>query len=147
MTNVVRGAVPSPDVASAIDLPLFVKPLPPNINDDDVEYLWRKGSLSIPEMPLRRELLRSYVEHVHGQMPILELNDFLQIVDHDDGKMGQISLLLFQCVMFAGAAFVNLQHLQQAGFPTRLDARKAYFLKARVREISIMPKLTSLTYF
>lgn len=90
----------------------------------------------MPDTVLRNELLRCYVEHVHGYMPLLDLQDFLQIIDRGDGETGQVSLLLFQCVMFAGASFVDLHHLICAGYPTRKFARKALFQKARVSDFN-----------
>ncbi|KAI9844111.1 MAG: hypothetical protein M1837_005825 [Sclerophora amabilis] len=113
-------------------LPGYIKPLPPRIVSEDVAYLENKGALSIPETGLRNELLRAYVEFVHGYMPLLDLNDFLKIVDMGNGATGTLSLLLFQAVMFVGSAFVDLRHLQNAGFPTRKAARRAFFQRARV---------------
>jgi hypothetical protein len=119
-------------------LPGFIKPLPSRIGTDDVEYLEKKGALTIPPIALRNALLQSYVEYVHGYMPLLDLNDFLSAIHRSDGHTGHISLLLFQAVMFAGAAFVDVEHLQAAGFQTRKAARKAFFLKARVRYIVLL---------
>lgn len=117
----------------AAALPGFIKPLPARIGADDVEYLEKKGALTVPPIALRNALLQSYVEYVHGYMPLLDLNDFLSAVQRSDGMTGHVSLLLFQAVMFAGAAFVDFEHLRAAGFQTRKAARKAFFQKARVR--------------
>ncbi|KAI9772833.1 MAG: hypothetical protein M1840_008715 [Geoglossum simile] len=111
-------------------LPAYIKPLPVRIAPDDVEYLAKKGALTIPEVSLRNELLRSYLEYVHPFMPLLELHDFLSIVERGNGKL---SLLLFQAVMFAGTAFVDMSHLENAGYKTRKAARKVFFQKTRVR--------------
>jgi hypothetical protein len=115
-------------------LPDYVKPLPQRIVADDVDYLYRKGALSIPEDNLRNELLRSYIEYMHSYMPILDLHDFLRIISKGDGSIGRLSLLLVQSVMFAGTAFVDMKHLQEAGYESRKAARKAFFLKARVKK-------------
>lgn len=114
-------------------IPSYIKPLPPRILSDDVEYLEKKGALTIPEAGLRNQLLRSYVQHVHGYMPLLELYDFLEAIERNDGISGHISLLLFQAVMFAGSAFIDMQYLRAAGYQTRKQARKAFFHRARVR--------------
>jgi len=113
-------------------LPNYIKPLPARITTDDIEYLEKKGALSIPGLVLRNELLRVYVEYVHGYMPLLELREFLDALERNDGSTKRISLLLFQAVMFAGTAFVDMKHLRRAGYTTRKEARKAFFLKARV---------------
>jgi hypothetical protein len=114
-------------------LPAYIKPLPARIAPDDVEYLSKKGALTVPEVSLRNELLRSYLEYVHPYMPLLELHDFLNIVERGNGTTGKLSLLLFQAVMFAGTAFVDMKHLENAGYMTRKAARKVFFQKTRVR--------------
>jgi hypothetical protein len=98
----------------------------------DIDYLLAKGALSFPPVPVRNALLRSYIEFVHPYMPLVELHQFLGIVDQGDGQNGRVSLLLFQAVMFAGTAFVDMESLLRAGYATRKAARKAYFQKARV---------------
>ena len=131
-TNQLYKPYPLPKKRVPTILPNYIKPLPPRITTDDIEYLDKKGALSIPKKPLRNALLRAYVEYVHGYMPLLDLHDLLDAVARDDGAGKRISLLLFQAVMFAGTAFVDMEQLRNAGFATRKDARKAYFLKARV---------------
>lgn len=116
----------------AANLPLFIKPLPPRIGPDEVAYLEKKGALTLPDPGFRNELLRSYVEFVHPYMPLLDLQDFVSIVDQTDESAGRISLILFQAVMFAGSAFVDMSHLRKAGYSTRKEARKDFFQKARV---------------
>lgn len=113
-------------------LPPYMKPLPPRMTADDIQYLWRKGALSIPDTIFRNALLQAYIEFVHPYMPLIELHDFLRIVDKNDGENGKISLVLFQAVMFAGTAFVDMAFLEAAGYTTRKSARKAFYQKARV---------------
>ena len=117
---------------AVVPLPHYFKPLPSRITPDDIEYLDKKGSLSIPGTVLRNELLRAYIEYVHGYMPLLDLSEFLGALERHDGSTKPISLLLFQAVMFAGTAFIDIKHLRHAGFATRKEARKTFFLKARV---------------
>jgi hypothetical protein len=125
-------ATPKLNVA---DLPLFIKPLPAKIGPDDVAYLEKKGALTLPKATLRSEMLRAFVEYVHPYMPLLDLHDFLMMIDQPDGSLGKVSLILFQAVMFAGAAFVDMQYLRAAGYVTRKEARKDFFQKTRVSEI------------
>lgn len=65
-------------------------------------------------------------------MPLLDLHDFFKVIDRPDGSNGKVSLILFQAVMFAGSAFIDMQYLRNAGYATRKDARKAFFQKTRV---------------
>jgi hypothetical protein len=113
-------------------LPPYIKPLPPRMTADDIQYLWKKGALSIPDTIFRNALLQAYIEYVHPYMPLIELHDFLRIVEQNNGENGKISLVLFQAVMFAGTAFVDMALLKSAGYSTRKAARKAFYQKARV---------------
>lgn len=114
------------------ELPKFIKPLPAKIGPDEISYLEKKGALNVPRGNLRSEMLRAYVEFVHPYMPLIDLHDFLSIVDRRDGSKGKVSLILFQAVMFAGSAFVDMEHLRAAGYASRKDARKDFFQKTRV---------------
>ena len=113
-------------------LPRFIKPLPVKIGPEEISYLEKKGALTIPKGTLRSEMLRAYVEFVHPYMPLLDLHDFLTVIDRSDGSKGKVSLILFQAVMFAGSAFVDMSHLRAAGYATRKEARKDFFQKTRV---------------
>ena len=111
--------------------PRFLKPLPDCITPEDLEFLRFRGALSIPESGLRNELLRSYIQWVHSFMPVLNLQEFLRCVAENDPS-GNVSVLLFQAVMFVGTAFIDLEHLQAAGYSTRKSARNAFFTRLRV---------------
>jgi hypothetical protein len=113
-------------------LPSYLKPLPPRMTSVDIDYLFAKGALSLPSPRIRNALLRSYVEFVHPYMPLIEIHDTLRIIDEGTGEGGRISLLLFQAIMFAGTAFVDMEFLREAGYSSRKGARKAFFQKARV---------------
>lgn len=115
-------------------LPGYLKPLPQRMTSADIDYLFAKGALSLPDIPVRNALFRSYVEYVHPYMPLIELHELFEIVEEGTGTgpAGRISLLLFQAIMFAGTAFVDMDFLRAAGFSNRKVARKAFFQKARV---------------
>lgn len=119
-------------------LPDYIRGLPQRLMSEDIDYLAAKGALTIPELELRNELLKSYIHYVHAYMPLLDLEEFLHIIARNDG-IHRMSLLLFQAVMFAGTAFIDLKHLQAAGFQTRKAARKVFFQRARVRRTSSRP--------
>lgn len=113
-------------------LPDYLTPLPARMTSVDIDYLFAKGALSLPQIPLRDALLRAFYEYVHPYMPLVELHELLRIIDDGTGETGRVSLLLFQAIMFAGTAFVDLEQLKSAGFSSRKSARKAFFQKARV---------------
>ncbi|KAF9886437.1 hypothetical protein FE257_011469 [Aspergillus nanangensis] len=120
-----------PLIAILDDEPRFLKPLPPRVSPEDLEFLRFRGALTIPESGLRNELLRCYIKWVHSFMPVLNLQDFLRCVAENDPN-GNISLLLFQAVMFVATAFVDLKHLQDAGYSTRKSARSAFYTRLRL---------------
>ncbi|EMD61412.1 hypothetical protein GGP41_004031 [Bipolaris sorokiniana] len=137
------------------ELPRFIKPLPSKIGPDEISYLEKKGALNVPRGTLRSEMLRAYVEFVHPYMPLLDLHDFLIMVDGRDERKGKVSLILFQAVMFAGSAFVDMEHLRAAGYTSRKDARKDFFQKTRILydfdyesdRVSLVQALLLLTYY
>lgn len=134
-----------PLTAMLNDEPQFLKPLPARIAPEDLEFLRFRGALSLPESGLRDELLRCYIQWVHSFMPVLNLQEFLRCVAENDPE-GNISILLFQAVMFVGTAFVDLKHLQDAGYPTRKSARNAFFTRLRVCFSSSGCEIIQLTH-
>jgi len=135
-------------------LPDYIRGLPARFQKEDIDYLAAKGALTIPDVGLRNELLKAYIHYVHSYMPLLDLEEFLQTIVQNDG-IHRISLLLFQAVMFAGMAFVDMKHLQAAGYQTRKAARKIFFQRARllydfdyeVDRISLVQSLLLMTYW
>ncbi|KAJ6109736.1 hypothetical protein N7486_001971 [Penicillium sp. IBT 16267x] len=135
-------------------LPDYIRGLPARFQKEDIDYLAAKGALTIPDVALRNELLKAYIHYVHSYMPLLDLEEFLQTIVQNDG-VHRISLLLFQAVMFAGMAFVDMKHLQAAGYQTRKAARKIFFQRARllydfdyeVDRISLVQSLLLMTYW
>ncbi|KAI0388965.1 fungal-specific transcription factor domain-containing protein [Xylariaceae sp. FL0594] len=123
---------PIDEIDVSIQQPGFLRPLPQRIASEDVAYLRAKGALSVPSLPVQSALLRAYVEYVHPYMPLLDLHDFLSLVDARDGSRGQTSLFLYQAVMFCATAFVSNKVLKEAGYSSRKAARRAFFTKARL---------------
>lgn len=113
-------------------LPGFIKPMSSCIDRDDVAYLRSKGALSAPNVQLQNALLWSFFEYVYPFIPVVDVEEFLSSVHDRDGNSGQISLLLYHAVLFAGTAHVNMDLLKKSGFKTRREARKAFFHRVRV---------------
>ena len=125
----------TPKMTGSVDLPCFIKPLPAGVGPDEIDYLGKKGALTVPTADLRDELLRSYVEFVHPFLPVLDLPSFISIVDGGRDSRSRLSLILYHAVMFAGSTFVSLIHLQNAGYVTRKEAQKDFFRKTKVSSI------------
>lgn len=103
-----------PHRSRAFALPPFIKPSPPRIPIEDLEFLAKKGALKLPEESLRNELLKAHFKFVHPFMPLLDRKEFMEVVaGHDTTK--KIGLLLFQAVMFAGSAVSSLAQSVRLG--------------------------------
>ncbi|KAF4634526.1 hypothetical protein G7Y89_g3578 [Cudoniella acicularis] len=154
VTRLESPAIPPPPMLK-YKLPEYLKPLPQRMTSVDIDYLFAKGALSLPDVPTRNVLLRSYLEYVHPYMPLIEAYEVLQIIADGTGASGRMSLLLFQAIMFAGTAFVDMDMLRSAGYSNRKAARKAFFQKARVLydfdyevdRVSLVQSLLLMTYW
>jgi len=119
-----------PDLLS--QLPAFVKPIPSKIAPEDVKYLYTKGALTLPPPELQNALVRAFVEFVYPYVPLVELGAFLNTVNSQEGLCGQVSLFLYQAIMFSATAYVEAKYLRKAGYTSRRAARKSFFQKTRV---------------
>ncbi|KIW98809.1 uncharacterized protein Z519_00472 [Cladophialophora bantiana CBS 173.52] len=155
------GAQNQPGAASdcpgpglVIDLPPYIRPSRPDIRHDDLEFLHRRGALSLPLGELRDQLIRCFVLYVHPFMPIVDLEDLLGALDGKDAS-SKISLVVFQAVLFSGAAFVELSLLQEAGYESRRAARADLYQKVKllydfdwdVDRIALIQALLLLNYW
>ncbi|KAJ5273294.1 hypothetical protein N7478_008419 [Penicillium angulare] len=127
-------------------LPPYDRLLPPNLESpsstlqqDDIDFLIRKGAFDVLEPQSALEFFKAYIRHVHPHVPFLDLDRFSafllewQTGCENAGYKGQkTSLLLFQAVMFSGAFFVDLKHIYAAGFLSRRSALDSLFQRARV---------------
>lgn len=113
-------------------LPDYASPLSPSITPEDCNFLYKKGAFDIPDARVRDELLRSYIQFVHPTLPILNLGDFLMVIDKTYTGSGGISFLLFQAVMFAATAFETEESLALEGFKDRREARQTRFDRLRM---------------
>ena len=116
---------------AGVQLPNYIRALPLGFDPDDIEFLNKKGALTLPKDELRDQLLRSYVQHVHPFLPLIDIEDFLAPIEEESGS-SQISLMLFHAVMFAAAAYIDFSLLQAEGHESRKSARKFLFQKAKV---------------
>lgn len=118
-------------------LPAFIQPIPDHLAPEDVDYLRKKGCFDVPEPELRDAILRSYAEYVHPCIPLLDLARFLSSILSPQPQGNRISLLLFQAVMFAGSAHVDIKPLRKLGYLRRKAARRALYLKTKVCRLHI----------
>lgn len=101
----------------------------PRLPEEDLDHLQRKGAFKIPEKGLMIELLTSYCNWIHPQLPLLDLHDFL---DRVLGHTGRVSLLLFQAVMYAGSVHTDEKIFRQFGYPSKNEAEDVFFGRVKV---------------
>jgi hypothetical protein len=123
----------SPDIGHfehEASLPLFIKPLTPELDAEDWRYLEKRGCFIFPASDLEKIILGQYTEYVHPLVPILDLDDFIGTVRGSTRK--QVSLLLYHAVMCAGLAAVNVDTILKYGYESKPAIRKEYYTKAKV---------------
>ncbi|OJJ01896.1 hypothetical protein ASPVEDRAFT_41456 [Aspergillus versicolor CBS 583.65] len=112
-------------------LPSYICDPPASICTRGADYLTRMGCFSLPPPRLRNELMASYLGFMHPKLPLFDLPRFCTSMHRYDGS-SQLSLLIFQAIMFAGAAFVDMSYLQSAGYSSRAEARKELYQRTRL---------------
>ncbi|KAF4636014.1 hypothetical protein G7Y89_g2062 [Cudoniella acicularis] len=132
-----------------------------NMKEDDLQHLWHQGALRIPDTSLKNALLQSYIEYVHPSLPLINLHELLAMVcarktNEYVSEDRRISLLLFQAILFAGSAFVDLLSLQMAGYSTRREARLSFYQKVKLLydfdyevddKLAVVQSLLLMTYW
>ncbi|KAJ5675234.1 uncharacterized protein N7477_005168 [Penicillium maclennaniae] len=127
-----RGLMNTPS-GPTYEIPAFIKPLPGWLSSKDLDYLHRKGALTIPSNPLRGQLLQRFIEYIYPFMPLLDLKELLQAIELEGKESApRVSILLFQAIMFAGAAFVDMAHFKAAGYTVRRAARREFFERVKL---------------
>ena len=105
-----------------------------------IEFLQVNGVFTLPSESLQTVLLQSFVECVLPSMPIIEWQDFLNSI-YGHSRHSPISLLLFHAVMFSATTFVDLKHLNEAGYLNRREAHESFFQKTKVSQ-GVVPALS-----
>lgn len=134
---------PQQGVAESPPLPALITPLSSPIASEDLEYLVRKGALTVPDHDLRIEILRAYLFSVHPFMPILDYRVFVHAVlsNRPDHRIG---LLLFQAVMFAGLHSLSPATIHRLGFESAKEARVVFFNRVRLLyEFDVEPDMAA----
>jgi hypothetical protein len=113
-------------------LPEYIQPLPEHLDHNDLDYLIANNALTVPGDELRNALLKAYMEHIHHFFPIIDMQQFLQVIFAKRSSDQGISLLLYQAVMFASVPMASMDCLQEAGFQSPRDARESFYSKVQV---------------
>jgi hypothetical protein len=116
--------------ASQIDLPVFISPSNRIFEEDEIDFLRGRGAFTVPGPPLRNQLIRGFLLYAYPLNPVLDVQDFLDSVE--GRSTTRVSLLLFHAVMLCGLTFVDTEHLRNAGYNTRLEAKTKFSQKVKV---------------
>ncbi|KAL7947521.1 fungal-specific transcription factor domain-containing protein [Trichoderma barbatum] len=105
------------------------------LDEDDMQYLKRKGALSLPPKGVMDEFVSNYFQLFHPFFPILDKSSFLASYYRSDRDAASHSygpsLLLLQAIIFTASATVPMNVVRDAGFATRKEARIALHKRAR----------------
>ncbi|KAJ5545630.1 hypothetical protein N7494_003215 [Penicillium frequentans] len=97
---------------------------------EDINYLFIKGSLNIPNHNTTKKLVESYFKRIHPMLPVLDEAQFWRAIGGDPAE--KISLFVFQALVFAISPFVSLDTLYECGFVDKRDARKQLYNRAKL---------------
>ncbi|KJR86024.1 uncharacterized protein SPSK_08559 [Sporothrix schenckii 1099-18] len=103
-------------------------------HEDDALLLEQRGCLHVPKKPILDELMKKYFLHVHPLVPLLNENDFWSIYNSPTPQstpFGQISLFVFQAMLFSVTPFVSQSTLSQLGFSSAPEARANFYRRAK----------------
>lgn len=114
------------------------KAFPSHVRGGKIAYLQGRNALSVPPRDLRVELTRAFAQYGHWRIPVLDLKDAQDtlratLAGDTLGETEGMSFLLFQAIMFAGVSFVDIHHLNQAGYRNREEAQRSLLNRVKVR--------------
>lgn len=105
------------------------------VEADDIAFLIKKRAFALPPASLRKELTESFARFALLYVPCIDLAA-IPVVQHvnimEQPADGDVSLLLFNCIMASGAATVAAEHLETAGYRSRQDACREFFNRAKL---------------
>ena len=112
-------------------LPTFAAPVRSERMYIHADFLHAQGAFKLPHPKPLRALLARYVEFVHPQLPLIDIHSILQAIA-TDGADGKVSFFLLQAMLLAAAAFVDAEHLIEAGYRHRMEFRREQAERVRL---------------
>ncbi|KAJ2893738.1 Cutinase transcription factor 1 beta [Zalerion maritima] len=108
-----------------------------SILPQDVNYLELQGCLRLPTRPTLDEFVRQYFLHVHPMLPLTDEGDFWELYYGHGARRAapdvtQLSLLVFQSMLFASCNFVSRATIKSLGYPDIHTARAALYRRAKL---------------
>lgn len=103
-------------------------------HEDDASLLEQRGCLHVPKKPILDEMMKKYFLHVHPSVPLLNETDFWAMYNSptpQTAPFGQMSLFVFQAMLFIVSPFVSPSTLAQLGFSSVPEARANFYRRAK----------------
>ncbi|CAH0000107.1 unnamed protein product [Clonostachys byssicola] len=109
---------------------------PPGLDDNDYDYLVKKGVFELPAQPhlpfvltllLRDALIRAYFEYLWPFSPIICRTDFIQRY-----RAGNCSLFLLYAILATTVPFAPEDAISGLGFQDRSAAQTSFFSKSKL---------------
>jgi hypothetical protein len=95
----------------------------------DINFLDLEGCFRVPVRSILDQFIEQYFLHVHPMMPLLNEGDFWDMYDSlSDTPPRNLSLLLFQAILFASCPFIPEKSMDSLGF-TDMRTMRATFLR------------------
>ncbi|OQU97001.1 Fungal specific transcription factor domain-containing protein [Cladophialophora immunda] len=103
---------------------------PERVQDpEDLEFLRKKGCLSLPAASICQELISRYFHLVHPFIPVIHTSRFFE--DFTKPRLEAANLLVLWSVFFAAASFVDAHIIKKAGYASRKDMKLAMYRRAK----------------
>lgn len=112
-------------------LPPFIKSTPTN-SPEHTSFLESQGAYELPSTPVQCALIKAYVEFAYPRMPVIDLDEFGQAIRSSNGTPGQISLVLYQAILFSGSAYIAPEDVGNEGFAEKKDLRRELYRRTKV---------------
>ena len=127
-------------------LPSFIQPPSAQLPASHLAFLHAEGALNLPSFEIQQSLVEAYAEFAYPYMPVVHLQDLLDILYGTSvAEKASISLLLYQAILFSGCAFVDEKQLiKLTGGPCRKSARMEFARRVTVRLTTLPHTFRSL---
>lgn len=103
-------------------LPGYVRWNDGQFSAEQMRELLAVGAPSLPSPQIVHELVQNYLDWVHPQLPLLDLDKFLSTLSaSNQASADRVSLLLLHAVLFAGALYTVDNCLPELGFDKSKD--------------------------
>ncbi|KAJ4035202.1 hypothetical protein NW756_008447 [Fusarium oxysporum] len=99
---------------------------------DDINYLEAQGCFRVPTPEALDEFVQEYFLHVHPALPLLNEAWFWAIFTRPVRGRSNLSLFIFQAMLFTACSFLPFSTLRSLGFASVHNARDTYYRRSKL---------------